>query len=96
MIRVTEVLSPWNDFSMVPPELLKLAAARGTKVHTSCASIARGLWTPRPAEIKGYIQSYERALVLFERVIFVEPELVSKAFGFKGHPDLGVIYKGED
>ena len=30
---VTQVLSPYTDFSMVPPERLELATGRGIKLH---------------------------------------------------------------
>lgn len=93
---VTEVLSPWSDFSMVREDVLAAAAERGTRVHKACASIARGLWTPRPAEIAGYILSFETWFNIVEEVIAVEAEFACQSFGFMGHPDLVVRIHGDE
>lgn len=38
-VRVTDVLSMFNDFSMVDPDTLERAKERGTEVHKQCDSI---------------------------------------------------------
>ncbi len=93
---VTTVLSPWSDFSMVPDHVLEAAAERGTRVHKACASIARGLWAPRPADIAGYIQSFDQWFNLIAEVVAVEAEFTCQSFGYMGHPDLVVRYHGDE
>ena len=87
---VTQVLTPWADFSHVNPDVLAHAAARGTEVHRACAAMAQGLWVaPVTEEAIGYIASFQawsRAVV--QDVLLVEAELADKALGFRGHPDL--------
>lgn len=95
---VTQVLSPFADFSGIRPEVLAHAAERGTRVHQACAAIARGLWTvPPDDECRGYVQSFrgwfEQAV---DEVVLVEAELVDEALGFKGHPDLICRIRGDE
>ena len=58
---VTQVLSPFVDYSMIPADVLERSCLRGTAVHDACATIARGLpvmnLTPETA---GYVDSYRR------------------------------------
>ena len=86
---VTEILSPYTDFSMVPEHILTRATERGTKVHSICAGICQGLWIPEiPEECKGYIVSFQRWFDEYvEEVIFVEKELIDPTYGFMGHLD---------
>jgi hypothetical protein len=65
MLRVTEILSPYNDFSHVPADVLEAAAARGTEVHLFCAAYAQGIWSAPPAEIAGYCDSFRAWFDLF-------------------------------
>jgi hypothetical protein len=93
--RVTEILSPFNDFSMIPPDVLEAAAARGTAVHSFCAAHALGIWSMvTPPDIVGYCDSFR---VWFDsvvsEVISVEEEFIDDGFGFCGHPDLVVKSK---
>lgn len=94
---VTEVLSPWADFSNVPPDRLEQAAERGTRVHELCAAHAKGFYIPKiPEDCKGYLESFKtwfRAMV--REVLFVEEELKDDIFKFKGHPDAVVKLKHE-
>lgn len=87
---VTQILSPFADFSGIPPAVLAAAADRGTRVHRYCAALARDLWTPQiDPDCVGYVHSfkdwYERAV---EEAVLVEGELIHQGHGFKGHPDL--------
>jgi hypothetical protein len=90
MISVTQVLSPFIDFSAIPEKRLMFAAARGTVVHSNCALIAQGLWCPQPSdEISGYVDSFENWFhAHVDEVYGVEVELVDTVNGFCGHPDL--------
>lgn len=93
---VTQIISPWADFSMIKPEVLERATARGTQVHQICSAIALGLWVPSvPEECQGYVDSFKRWFELVEEVIICEKELINTDLGFKGHPDIVVRYKGE-
>ena len=57
--RVTEILYPFSGLKHVKPDVLQNAAVRGTKVHSYCESIAKGLgvWEVGP-EYQGYIDSF--------------------------------------
>jgi hypothetical protein len=87
--RVTEILSPYSDFSKIPPDVLQAAAERGTEVHAACAAYAHNLWLPVPDELDGYLRSFK---AWFDRyvveVLAVEEEVVHPAFGYIGHVDL--------
>lgn len=88
-VRVTEVLDPYTDFSMVPEHVLSRATERGRKVHAICAGILQDLWIPKiEPEYAGYIASFQTWREQFvEEVIYVEHELVDPTYGFKGHID---------
>lgn len=89
MISVTTVLQPWTDFSMIKPEVLNAACERGTEIHGDCGAYALGNWYPLPKAYSGYRKSFRSWFDnMVEKVIGVEMELVSKIFGFLGHPDI--------
>ncbi len=96
---VTQVLSPFSDFSGVRPEVLEHAAARGTKVHAVCAAYAQGLWVPKlDPEVQPYFDSFRR---WFDAMVDgeangVELEVISKAHGYVGHLDLAVSIRGDE
>jgi hypothetical protein len=97
LYRVTEVISDYSDFSMVPPDVLNMASERGTAVHALCAAYAKGIYTPVPEPYGGYLNSF---MSWFDsevyRVIDLERRFTHKAFGFTGQPDLIVVlYNGE-
>ena len=94
---VTQVLSPWSDFSKVRPDVLDEAAERGSLVHRACGAIATGLWSPPvPEEYAGYIVSFKGWFFQYvESVVIAEPELVHPVYGYCGHPDLIVRMKGD-
>lgn len=96
-LSVTQVLSSYTDFSNVRADVLEAAAARGTDVHRICAGIAIGAWIPViPVYLKPRVQSFVRWMdAVVERVIFVEQEFRCDCFGYVGHPDQGVIIKGD-
>ena len=94
---VTEVLSPWADFSRIRPDVLEAAADRGTQVHDICAMIAQGLYFPEsdiPENCAGYIKSFRRWIdFVVDDVILVEARLVDDAFLYHGQIDLFVHEK---
>jgi len=86
---VTRVLGPYIDWSHVPPDRLRSAGERGTRVHNACEAIAQDVWPVYQDDIKGYVKSFESWYKMMgPTVILVEPELVSEIYGFMGHPDL--------
>lgn len=95
---VTKVLSPWSDFSMIPPDVLAMASERGSMVHRACGAMAKGVWAPQvPQEYAGYVESFSiwfRQAVV--EALLVEPELVHPVYGYCGHPDLIVRIKGDN
>ena len=92
---VTTVLSPFADFSRVPPDVLEAACERGTAVHTFCAGHALGIWSMMMhPDIAGYCDSFRLWFdAVVSEVISVEEEFIDDDFGFCGHPDLVVKSK---
>ncbi|MBU1067457.1 hypothetical protein KKE60_06695 [Patescibacteria group bacterium] len=95
---VTQVLSPFADFSCVSPDVLKVAAERGTKVHQACGAFAQGLWVTELDEACfGYFSSFKRWFIsVVKKVIAVEFEAVFTSMGYVGHPDLLCVFRGDD
>lgn len=95
---VTEVLSPWSDFSHVPPGVLQAASERGTAVHNACFAYAQGLpqISIRP-DVAPYVESFIR---WFDRVvdyvILCEQRITDERFGYHGEPDLLVMSKHQE
>ncbi len=91
---VTEILSPYSDFSKVPADRLATAAERGSRVHGICAAIVQGLWVPSiPDDCAGYVASFKKWLdVANPEIVLSEKELVHPAFKYLGHPDLIVRF----
>lgn len=87
---VTKILSPWQDFSKVPPEVLANAADRGVRVHQACSTLIQGLWFSEPPEdIYGYVESFANWVDTADPIcVAAEVELVDISLGFCGHPDL--------
>jgi hypothetical protein len=96
VMSVTEILSVFTDFSRVSATRLEYAANRGTEVHNLLAAHAQGIWIPDMTEdCRGYYASFLKWWPMVQEIVFVEKELVSTEHGFKGHPDLCAIVKGD-
>lgn len=89
MLSVTRILSPFNDFSQVPPDRLAAAATRGTEVHHACAAHARGL-PVFLVEGQPHFESFKRWFERYvKRVLFVEDDFADTHIYFiNGHPDI--------
>lgn len=86
---VTKILSPWSDFSRVPPDVLAKAVDRGIKVHAACRALVYGLWPLVDVDTLAYITSFAGWLESSHfQVIASEIELADHNLGFCGHPDL--------
>lgn len=87
--RVSTILVPYADFSMVGPDTLAAAADRGTAVHEACAAYALDLFTPVPEDLAGYIQSFKAWFDLYVyEALAVEEEVMHEKWGYLGHVDL--------
>jgi len=91
---VTEVLSPWVDFSRIQPDVLDSAAKRGTAVHNACFAYAAGLPVIESSEVTPYLDSFKRwfDLVVAE-VILCEQRITDEAHGYHGEPDIVIMAK---
>lgn len=97
-ISVTTALSPFTDFSKVPPERLEYAAQRGTNLHICFAAYAQNLFVPHlPNDHRGYFTSFVNWFDRYvHRVLWVEKELRDESYLFHGHPDiLCILDSGE-
>jgi hypothetical protein len=94
---VTEALSPFNDFSRVPPALLEEAKLRGTLAHSLFASHALALWIPSvPENCIGYFDSFRRWFdSTVETVIAVEQRITHPHHHFTGQLDLLCLIRGD-
>lgn len=91
LISVTQALSPFNDFSMIHPDVLAHAAARGTLVHNALHAYVKKLWLRYPAtqETIGYIKSGQSWINKYVREIIVaEHEIINETHRIVGHIDL--------
>lgn len=86
--RISEVLEPFEDFSMVPETTMAQAQYRGTQVHSATAAYALKLFYSLPSEYAGYFLSFQTWFDKFvKRVIYVEKKLEDPVYGFMGSLD---------
>lgn len=98
IFRVTEVLSPYVDFSHIEPKVLAHAADRGTRVHRYCEAYALNLFLGDvDDDCKNYFDAYREWFdAMVKEVIHVEIPIESSAFRLKTHGvDLIAILKGD-
>lgn len=95
---VTQILSPWTDFSGVPPAVLANAASRGSRIHAACAAYAMNYPVDGlEDEDWGYFESFKRWFdATVAEVITVETEHRDAQYGFMGHPDAVVSLKNSN
>ncbi|WP_027390558.1 PD-(D/E)XK nuclease family protein [Chrysiogenes arsenatis] len=96
--RVTEILAPWTDFSMIRESVLEAACERGTAVHDICAAIAMG-FPPKsiPAELAGYVRSFRQWFdTAVQTIHAVEERMIDDALQFSGQPDLIATLYGDE
>lgn len=90
MLSVTQVISPYNDFSGIPGHVLEHAAKRGTIVHQACSCYIDGVWQGRlPVDCEGYFDSFRNWFdKTVKQSIWNERKLIDKKLQFSGTPDL--------
>lgn len=90
--RVTAVLDACRlgpDLSMVPPDVLAAAQARGTAVHEAAEAITYGYEVDTPEVARPYVAAFRRFLAdsQFEPVA-AEVLVTHPVWRYRGHPDL--------
>ena len=95
--RVTEILSPYNDFTQIDHDVLARAADRGSRVHAYCEAYALGLFLPElDADCKPYVESFiDWFDAMVELVIHAEIRLNCPIMKISGQCDLIVQLKGD-
>jgi hypothetical protein len=90
LLSVTQILSPFNDFSQVPPDRLAYATQRGSDVHAACAAYARSLPVFASNGSAPYFESFRNWFDKYVRkALFVEAEFCDPSvYGIIGHVDL--------
>lgn len=96
---VTTILRPWVNFDNIRPSVLENAADQGEIVHSLLSRHLLGFdifpeeITP---EVSGHFNSGRRwADKFLLKILLVESELKDEVQGYKGHPDLICILKGD-
>ena len=87
---VTQIISPYIDFSKIPADVLLTASERGSLVHHYCLEYyAKGFFMMVPDEIKGYYSSFIKWFdLMVDEVLLVEERLVDRDLMFSGQIDL--------
>lgn len=90
MIHVTQILSPFADYSRIPQPALEHAAARGSLLHDAAAEIARGNWVPElDGDAQRYVDSFELWFNSYvTEVVSVEENFICEEFGYTGTWDV--------
>lgn len=94
---VTQIISPYKDFSRVPEHRLAVATERGSDFHVLAAAVLMGTWIPEvPPHVEGYVQSFSRwAEEYVVEVIWVEKTLIHPVLRYKGTPDALIRIQGD-
>jgi hypothetical protein len=91
---VTQVISPWVDWSKIPPGVLQYAGERGTLVHDLCVKISYSQFVIVPPDCEVYVNNFRRWYDSnVEEVLMCEERLYESAFLFDGKPDFVVKLK---
>jgi hypothetical protein len=93
--RVSEILSPWVNFSHIDPEVLANKARIGTNVHEKISAEESGIYLGLEDDEVPYFESYERWSSSVDiKVQESERRLYSETFKLTGCVD--AIIKSED
>jgi hypothetical protein len=94
---VTQVISPYKDFSRVPEYRLVAAQDRGSDFHILAATYLMSGWIPEiPPQVNGYFQSFTRwAETYVAEVIWVEKTLIHPVLRYQGTPDALIKIRGD-
>lgn len=96
--RVTEILKAYSPYTGVPPMILERAAARGTKVHKLCETIADGGWMPDAMisdECRPYVDSFRQWVAKeVKEYLVIEKRMQDDELGYTGQIDF--VIRGND
>ena len=94
---VTQVISPYKDFSQVPENVMSAAQDRGSEFHALAAAYLTDTWIPEVLPTAaGYFRSFTRwADAYVEEVIWVEKPLVHPVYRYQGTPDALLRIRGD-
>lgn len=85
---VTQVLSPFCDWSRIPAKILEAAAIRGTRIHDAISDDLTGGFVVLPDELMGYYASFKKwSCSMLVEAVEVEKRYVNTTFGFTGQID---------
>ena len=93
--HVTEVLSKYMDWSMIPDQLLAHACKRGSWVHAACEAVALGYYVERKRfdNYGEYVKSFQRWFdITVKDVLAVEKKITCNALGFEGRLDFLLVF----
>lgn len=95
--RVTDILSPFNDFSGIDPKVLANAADRGQRVHRYCELYAKSMLIEEPTnDCKPYVQSFvDWFEACVEKVVYSEMRINCAKYKLSGKFDDVFILKGD-
>jgi PD-(D/E)XK nuclease superfamily protein len=96
--RVTEVLSKYNDYSLVPPLFLNYAADRGKRVHQYCQLYASHMLFGKvdfdcAPYVQAFVDWFENTI---ESIVLVERRFNSDTLFITGQIDIIARIKGDD
>jgi len=97
---VTQALGRFVDLQHIPPERLRIATARGSKIHDYIFMDLKELWVP-PALITPEIEGYWKSYLIFKRemietTVLIEEKLHCTCYGYTGILDWCGIFRGEE
>lgn len=94
--RVTDIIKPFSGLQHVDPYVLDKAALRGTKVHSVCEAIMRGVedWDTE-VELRGYVESFKQWWVKGHKVHSIEKRLYCDTYMLSGQIDV-LLEEGEN
>lgn len=94
---VTQIISPYIDFSAIRPDVLQRACERGTIIHEAAAEYLRGGFPLCPKEHCGYFDSFQRwADVMIQDCVLIEKRITGLIRGYTGQVDLLARLKGDE
>lgn len=96
--RVTEILSPFTDFSMIAPHVLENAADRGSRTHHFCELYIKNLLIePVDEDCKPYFESFVQWYdFVVDKVLHVEKRFYCDDWRITGQVDLICKLKNSD
>lgn len=92
---VTQVLSPFCDWSRIPAKTLEAAALRGTQVHDAIALHLIGGFPVLSPEATPYFESFLKWSDMIEYAHFIETRFTDETLGYTGQVDLVARLRGD-